>query len=194
MCGSRGKYLVINSSYYNWITFTLNPLPCNTTYPSWLTTFYGCPSFIMLLWSYHWQFKYSFVSMLLQELEYNSPWYTLTYCHSYCFGKWSTCLKGGLPPFLSSQSITNGYPYHKNNFWILMNVIIVDLTRTNMVQQTLIMTKHVMKLVAQNKTQSHIKQALGDDFIPCAIEMYGHFHFHFDYFFIACAHTIILCH
>jgi hypothetical protein len=42
-------------------------------------------------------------------------------------------------------------------------------------------------MVAQEKTQSYVKQTLGDDFIPFAIETYGCFHFHFDSFFIACA-------
>jgi len=32
------------------------------------------------------------------------------YCN-YCFGKWSTCSKGGLPPFLSPHPMTNRYPY-----------------------------------------------------------------------------------
>jgi hypothetical protein len=40
-------------------------------------------------------------------------------------------------------------------------------------------------MVAQEKTQSYVKQTLGDDFIPFAIETYGCFHFHFDSFFIA---------
>jgi hypothetical protein len=82
----------------------------------------------------------------------------------------------------------------KNNFQTLMNVIIVDLTHTDMVQRTSIMTTHVMMLVVQDKNTTYVKRALGDDFIPLAIEMYGCFHFHFDYFFIACAHTIIPCH
>ncbi len=93
--------------------FTLSPLPYNTMYPSWLTTSYGCPSFTMLMWSNHWRSKYPFASMPLWELKYNSPWYTLRYCHSYCFGKWNTCSEGGLPPFPSSHSTMNGYPYHK---------------------------------------------------------------------------------
>jgi hypothetical protein len=35
---------------------------------------------------------------------------------SYCFGKWSTCSEGGLPPFSSSHTTTNGYPYHLKRF------------------------------------------------------------------------------
>jgi hypothetical protein len=70
----------------------------------------------MLIWSYHWQSKHPFASMLLWELKYNSPWYTLKYYYSYCFEKWNTCSKGGLPPFPSSHSTMGGYPYHKRRF------------------------------------------------------------------------------
>jgi hypothetical protein len=34
------------------------------------------------------------------------------YCNN-CFGKWSTCSKGGLPPFPSPHPMMNRYPYHQ---------------------------------------------------------------------------------
>jgi len=49
----------------------------------------------------------------LQEWVYNSPWHISKYCCSYCFGKWSTCIEGGLSPFPSSHLTMNGYPYHQ---------------------------------------------------------------------------------
>jgi hypothetical protein len=52
-----------------------------------------------------------------------------------------------------------------------------------MVHQALTVTTYTMMMVAQEKTKSYIEQALGNDFIPFAIEMYGCFHFHFDSFF-----------
>jgi hypothetical protein len=48
----------------------------------------------MLVWSYHWWFKYPFALVLLQEWKYNNPWYILRYYHNYCFEKWSTYSKG----------------------------------------------------------------------------------------------------
>jgi len=62
-CGFKGKCLVISSSYHTCILFILNPFPYNITYMSWLATSYDCPSFTMLVLSYHWWSKYPFVSM-----------------------------------------------------------------------------------------------------------------------------------
>jgi hypothetical protein len=56
------------------------------------------------------------------------------------------------------------------------------------------MTTQVTMMVVQKKTQSYVKQTLGDDFIPFAIETYGCVHFCFDSFLTACAQTTIACH
>jgi hypothetical protein len=77
MCRSRGKRLIINLSYHTCISFIFSPLPYNTRYLSWPTTSYGCPSFTMLVWSYHQQFRYAFFLVPLGEWTYSSPWYTL---------------------------------------------------------------------------------------------------------------------
>jgi len=53
----------------------------------------------------------------LWEWTYNSPWHISRYCCSYCFGKWSTCSKGGLPPFPSPHPIMSGYFYYQK--WLL---------------------------------------------------------------------------
>jgi len=74
----------------------------------------------------------------------------------------------------------------KDGLRTLMDVIIVDLIHTNMVQQALTTTTRAATMVAQKKTRSYVKQAPGNDFIPFAIETYGCFHFCFDLFFIAC--------
>jgi len=47
MCKSKGKHLIISLLYHTCISSILNPLPYNITYPSWLATSYGCPSFMM---------------------------------------------------------------------------------------------------------------------------------------------------
>jgi len=44
-----------------------------------------------------------------------------------------------------------------------------------------------MTMATQKKTRSYAEQALGDDFIPLAIKMYGCLHSLFDSFFIAYA-------
>ncbi len=155
--GSRGNCSVINSSYHTYILFILNPLPYNTMHLSWLAT------------SYVAHFSWA----------YNSPRYISGYYHSYCFGKWNTCSQGGLPPI----------PSHE---WISLSpkmafgpIVVVGPTPTNMLQRTLTMTSHVSMMVAQEKTIN--EQALGNDFIPIAIETYGCLHSHFDSFFITCA-------
>jgi len=111
MCESKSKCLVINSSYHMCILFIFSPFLFNTTYLSWLTTSYGCPSFRMSVWSYHWQFKYPFALVPLWEWTYNSPWYISRYSCSYYLGEWSTCSERGLPPFPSPHLTTSGYPY-----------------------------------------------------------------------------------
>jgi hypothetical protein len=42
-------------------------------------------------------------------------------------------------------------------------------------------------MVVQEKTRSYVERALGYDFIPFVIKMYGCFHFRFDSLLIACA-------
>jgi hypothetical protein len=113
MCGSRDKRLVINLSYHINILFILSPFSYSITYLFWLATSYSCPSFIMLVWLYHWQSRYPFVLVPLWEWVYSNPQHISRYCHSYYFGKWSTCLKGGPPPFPSPHPMTSGYPYHQ---------------------------------------------------------------------------------
>ncbi len=55
-----------------------------------------------------------------------------------------------------------------------MDIVIVDSTHTNMVQQALT-TSHVVMMATQKKTQSYIEWALGDDFIPLALMHMGVF-------------------
>jgi hypothetical protein len=74
-----------------------------------------------------------------------------------------------------------------NGFQTLMDVIITDPIPTNMVQQTSTTTTHATMMAVQKKTRSYVKQTLGDDFIPLAIETYGCLHSHFDSFLTVCA-------
>jgi hypothetical protein len=54
---------------------------------------------------------YQFALMPLREWMYSDPRYILGYCCNYCFWKWSTCLKRGFPPFISSHLMTSGNFY-----------------------------------------------------------------------------------
>jgi hypothetical protein len=112
MCGSRGKWLIINLSYHICISFIFSPFPCNITYMFWLATSYSCPSFTVLVWSHHWWSRYLFALMPLWERTYNNPRYPSGYYRNYYFVEWSTCLEGGVPPFPLPQSMMSGYPYH----------------------------------------------------------------------------------
>jgi hypothetical protein len=55
-------------------------------------------------------------------------------------------------------------------------------------------TLHVGTVVAQDKAQSYIERALGDDFIPLAIKTYNCFHPHFDSSLISYVHACIVHH
>ncbi len=68
-----------------------------------------------------------------------------------------------------------------------MDIVVVDSTRIDMVQQALMTTTHAMMIVVQEKTWSYTEWAPSDDFIPLAIETYGCLHFRFDSFLITCA-------
>jgi hypothetical protein len=91
MCRSKGRCLVISSFYHTNILFIINSLFYNTMYPSWIVTSYNCPFFTVCVWLHHWQSRYPFVLMPLQEWAYNSPQHILGYYCSYCSREWSTC-------------------------------------------------------------------------------------------------------
>ncbi len=65
MCELEGKCLVINLFYHTNILFIINLLSYNIMYASWLATSFNYPPFTVSIWSYHWWFKYPFVSMPL---------------------------------------------------------------------------------------------------------------------------------
>ncbi len=65
----------------------------------------------------------------------------------------------------------------RDNFQTLMDIVIVDPTHIDMVPQASMMTTHVVMMPTQEKTRSYVERALGNDFIPLAINMYGCFHF-----------------
>jgi hypothetical protein len=71
MCRSRGKRLVINSSYHTNISFIIGPFSYNITYWSWFATSFSCPPFMVSMWSYHWQSRYPFASMPIWEWMYS---------------------------------------------------------------------------------------------------------------------------
>jgi hypothetical protein len=113
ICRSRGKCLVINSSYHTFILSIFNPLLYNITYSSWLTTSYNCPSIMVLMWSYHWWFTYSFALMPLSKRTYNNPWVIhFKILLQLLFWRVEHMFKGSFPPFLSPHSTMSGYPYH----------------------------------------------------------------------------------
>jgi hypothetical protein len=68
-----------------------------------------------------------------------------------------------------------------------MDVVIINLIHTNMVQRTLTLTTHAMMMVIHENTRSYVEWTLSDDFIPFAIETYGCFHYFFDSFLITYA-------
>jgi hypothetical protein len=82
----------------------------------------------------------------------------------------------------------------KDNFWTLTNVIIANLTHTDLVQCALTTLAHATIVAVQNKARSYTEWTLGDDFIPLTIETYDCFHPHFDSFFTSCVHACIAHH
>jgi len=107
-----------------------------------------------------------------------------------------------------TQKVSHLFPHHiqhqinifitKHGYRTLMNVVINNLNFSNMVQhasstRTHAATTHAT-IVAQEKTQSYTKRALGDNFIPLVIKTYGCFHSCFNSFFTTCVQTTITFH
>ncbi len=76
------------------------------------------------------------------------------------------------------------------SFCTLVDIVIANLTHIDMVQCVSMTTTHVAIIAVQDNPQSYTKQALGDDFIPLAIETYNCFHPHFDSFMTSCVMPI----
>ncbi len=194
MCGSKGRHLVISSSYHTIFLSIIGSCFYITTYLSWLATSYSCTPFTMSMWSYHWWSKYPFALVPLWEWTYNNPWHTLGYCCSYCFGERNTCSKGGLTPFFSPHSMTSEHFYYQR--WLpYLDVHCHYWPHSHKYGARNIDDDNTcMTMVVQEKTQSYSKRTPYDDFIPVAIETYGCFHFRFNSFLISFAHTIVTRH
>jgi hypothetical protein len=82
----------------------------------------------------------------------------------------------------------------RDDFWTLMDVVIVVSTRINMAQRASTTTWHATMMVVQKKTQSYAKWTSNNDFIPLVIKTYGCLHFCFDSFFITCVQITIARH
>jgi len=108
MCRSKGRCLVNSSSYHTNISFITNSFSYYIIYLSCLATSYSGPPFTVSMWSYQWQSRYPFPLVPLKKWTYINPWHTSGNCCNYCFGKWSTCLERGLPPFPLPHSTMNG--------------------------------------------------------------------------------------
>jgi len=110
LCGFRGMHLVINSSYHTCILIIPGP------FLSTLCTCLGLPhpTIVNLSWCECGHTIHNLGTHLFwcpyKKWVYNIPWYILGYYCSYCFGKWSSCLEGGLPHFLLPHLTTSGYP------------------------------------------------------------------------------------
>jgi hypothetical protein len=122
------------------------------------------------------------------------PWYVLKYCCSYHIKKWRSHTKRGFPPFPHHTQKWVDIVITRNDFWILVDVIITNLILTDLVQHVLIMITHVTIVVAQNKARSYIEWVLGNNFIPFAIETYDCLYLCFDFINFFYVHANTTCH
>jgi hypothetical protein len=111
-CRSRGKHLIISSSYHTWILFVLSPFPYNTIYSFWLATSYSCLSSRCKCGHTINDLGTHCFGAPTRVSVQNNSWYISRYCHSYCCGECSTCSKGGFPPFPFPHLTMSGYRYH----------------------------------------------------------------------------------
>jgi hypothetical protein len=93
-------------------------------------TSYICISFMMLVWSYHWWFIYSFVMLLMWDWTHYNPWYTSKY---HCNRKWSSHTNRDFPSFPCHTWRWMGIIIIEDDFWNLTNVVTDDSTRINLI-------------------------------------------------------------
>lgn len=65
LCMSNCGCLVISLSYHTYISFVLYSFPFSVLYPPWLSTCYSYTFFTLLMWTYHWWFRYPLVLVLV---------------------------------------------------------------------------------------------------------------------------------
>jgi hypothetical protein len=143
MCKSKGKRLVINLFYHTNISFIISPFSYNIMYPSWLATSYNYAPFMMSMWSYHWQSRYTFASVPLWE------WHTIA--HNTFWDIVATIVLENKTHV--EREVSHLFPCHirwqvdiliiRNGFHTLMDIVIVDPIHTDMVQWTLMIITHV---------------------------------------------------
>jgi len=81
-----------------------------------------------------------------------NPWYILKYSCNCHVKKWSSCTKKGFPPFLPPHTQKRiDIVITRNRFRTLADVVIVDPTHINLMQQASMTTKHWTTVAAQNK-------------------------------------------
>jgi len=167
MCRSNNKSMIISSSWHPFISLVFHPFSYNILYLFWYTTSYSCTFFMMLMWSYHRWFEYPFVMLPVREWAHYSPWYASKYRYNYHIEEWSSCTKRGFLPFSLPHMEMSKCCHHQKQF---SNIVIVDLTRTDLVQCASMMIVHATIVTTQDKTWSYTKWMPRNDFIPLAIE------------------------
>jgi hypothetical protein len=134
MCESKGRHLVISSSYHTNISFIISPLSYNTTYLSRLATSYSCTPFTMSMWSYHWQSRYPFAFSAPLGMNMQQP--------TTHFDIWLQNIVLENKTHVQRE-LSHLFPCHiwwqvdilitKDNFRILMDIIITNPTCIDMV-------------------------------------------------------------
>ncbi len=171
------------------IPFVFNSFSFNVRYLPWFVTFYNCTFFTLSLWTYHRWFGYPLVAMHVQKWTHYNPWHFSIHLHNYWFAKWNanTHTQRGLQLFLCPTQQQINIFLTSDDFWTLMNIVIVNPTCPDMIQCASSTTTRAMTIVIQEKTYSYKERARENNFIILAIEIYGCLHFCFDPFFTSCA-------
>ncbi len=80
--------------------------------------------------------------------------------------------------------------FNKDDIHILIDVIIIDLTRANFLRRFCTIQGFATSNVAQTKEKNYHNQHLIDQFLPLAIEVFGCLHKQVDVYLQDCANAI----
>jgi len=124
---------------------------------------------MVLVWLDHWWFGYSFVMLFVWEWMHCKARYVSRYNCSYCVEKWSSRTKRGFSLYLRHTETWVDIVIIRDDFWTVVDIVIVDSIRTDLVWFALMMIMHATIFGTKNKPWYYIKQVLRNDFISLAI-------------------------
>lgn len=184
------KTLCVSCHVGTCIPFVFSSFSFNVRYLPWFVTFYNCTFFTLSVWTYHRWFGIHLLQCMCKNehiITHNISRDTFITINLQSGARAHTHTQRGLQLFLCHIQQQINIFITSDDFWTLMNSVIVNPTCPDMIQCASSTTTCAMTIAIQKKTYSYKERARGNNFILFAIKIYGCLHFCFDPFFTSCA-------